>query len=146
MDFRLIFLSNLGKPFVGNPETVLDSFSSQPRNSIIGLFPVFNVQYWFIRIELRKLFFCTNNFFSCLLISKNCVEMNLRIITKSHAAESEKRFPRKIDFEVVRPHNDHAPASELKFKMIWSDMPVSSPSPNEDHSKILHLKGSKNIV
>ena len=48
---------------------------------------------WFMKIDLRKWnFFGVKEFFSWMLVSKMGLEMNLRIITKNHAADPEIEF------------------------------------------------------
>ena len=41
------------------------------------------------------------------------VKMNLRMITKNHAADPEKGFVAKIDFKAVQPHVAMPQAWEL---------------------------------
>ena len=43
----------------------------------------------------KKNFFGVKDFFSCIMISKMSVKINLRIITKNHAADSKKDPPEK---------------------------------------------------
>ena len=42
------------------------------------------------------------------------IKKNFRIITKNHAADSEKGFPQKIDFRDDGTHKSHPRAWELK--------------------------------
>ena len=44
------------------------------------------------------------------------VKMNLRLITKNHAANSEIGSPHKIDFRADETHESHPKACELSFK------------------------------
>ena len=41
------------------------------------------------------------------------VKMNLRVITKNHAAYSKVRFPQKIDYRADETHQSHPTALEL---------------------------------
>ena len=59
-----------------------------------------------MKIDLRK-FFGLEEYFFMNLDLKMDVKMNLRIITKNHAANPE-RESLKIDFEAVWPHRGHA--------------------------------------
>ena len=43
------------------------------------------------------------------------VKMNLRIITKNHAADSKIGYPLKIDFRVGWTHESNPTAWELRF-------------------------------
>ena len=70
--------------------------------------------HWFVKIGLRKLNFLANEFFSSIMIPEMGVKMNLRIITKSHAADSKIRSPKKIDFSADGTHESHPTAWELK--------------------------------
>ena len=56
-------------------------------------------------------------FFWCqgILISKIDVKMNLRIITKNHAADSKIGLPLKIDFRADWTHESTPTAWELKL-------------------------------
>ena len=61
-----------------------------------------------------KLFWCQEVFFSEILILKMDVKMNLRIITKNHAADPEKGFPAKS----ISKSNGYATAMPTAWVLI----------------------------
>ena len=67
-----------------------------------------------MKISFRKLnFFDIINFFSDILISKNGVKMNFRIILKNHAADPEKGFLTK---SISKPYG-HATAMPQAWEL-----------------------------
>ena len=67
--------------------------------------------------DLWKLVF-ENEFFSWILISKMDVKMNLRMITKNHAANSKIGSPLKIDFRTDWTQESVPTACGLKFIVL----------------------------
>ena len=59
-------------------------------------------------------FFGVKDFFSSILTSKMDVKLNLRIITKNHAADSEIDSTLKIDFRADWTHESNPTAWGLK--------------------------------
>ena len=51
-----------------------------------------------MKIRLGKLIFGAREFFSRIMIQKMIVKMNLRIITRTYAADPEKGFLAKLIF------------------------------------------------
>ena len=65
-------------------------------------------------------FLVSRNFFSLILISEMDVKMNLRIITKNHAADSKIGSPLKIDFRADETRESHPIVwSRLKYFPKW---------------------------
>ena len=61
-------------------------------------------------------FFGAKKFFSCIMISKMGVKMNLRIITKNDATDSKKRGPKK---SILEPMGHTSPTRQPGSKKIW---------------------------
>ena len=51
-------------------------------------------------------------------VSKKGVKMNLRIITKYHAADREIRFLTRFDFKALWLRNSHADSVGVKFSLL----------------------------
>ena len=62
----------------------------------------------------KTIFFSVKEFFPWILISKMDVKMNLRMITKNHAADSKIGSPLKIDFRANWTHESNPTALELR--------------------------------
>ena len=69
------------------------------------------------RPSKMKFFQCQGIFFSQILISKMDVKMNLRIITKNHAADSKIGSLLKIDFRADWTHESNPTAWELSVNL-----------------------------
>ena len=75
------------------------------------------------------------------------VKMNLRIITKNHAADPEKRFSHKIDFEALWPRNGHAASVGVNLNKKCEKIirPLRIRKNNQNTADRLNRKKNKNF-
>ena len=75
-----------------------------------------------MQIDIRN-YFGIKEFFLANFVSKMNVKMNLRIITKNHAADSKIGFLLKIDFRADWTHESNPTAWELRIIYLNSLTP-----------------------